>query len=167
MIARQKTWMLPLAFVAALTLSACEDTNDPPPEPEIDAMRIVVSPTGAASQTVTVAKDGCVRTGNPITLALNTTTPIAISFLGEDGQPHDEANDPAIFTAAGATPQAGGSPAAEPAPTPASIVWARTGSFAGTLRGSAATTTGSVTISALHIEEGHADFECAVAITVQ
>jgi hypothetical protein len=155
--------LLPLAAFAL----ACNDTTDPEPEPEIATMRILVG-TGANQQTVNVAKSGCVRTGNPITLALNTTTNISISFLNAAGQPDAVANDAAIFTVAGTTPPGtAGAPAAEPAPTPSTIVWARTGNFTGTLRGSAATTAGSVTFSALHMEEGHADMECAVAITVQ
>jgi hypothetical protein len=150
--------------VGTVLLGACNDTTDPEPEPEIATMRILVG-SGANAQTINVAKSGCVRTGNPITLTVNTTASIAVSFLNAAGQPDPVANDPAIFKVAGST--TGGTTAPEPVPTPASIVWTRTSGFAGTLRGSAATSSGSVTFSALHIAEGHPDFECPVAITVQ
>jgi hypothetical protein len=158
-------WTLPLALVSALTLSACEDVSDPEEEePDIATMRIVVG-SGGSAQTVNVARTGCTATGGPITLAQNVTTPVTISFLNAAGQPDANASDATIFRVAGAT--SGTTTAAEPAPTPGTITWARTGNFAGTLRGTAVTTSGSVTFSAFHIEEGHPDFECAVAITVQ
>jgi hypothetical protein len=150
--------------MAALTFTACDDTSDPEPEPEIETMRIVVG-SGGGAQTVNVARSGCTASGGPIALTLNATTAVAISFLNGAGQPDVIANDPAVFRVAGASTASAIAP--EPVPTPATITWARTGNFAGTLRGTAATTAGSVTFSALHVEEGHADFECAVSITVQ
>lgn len=160
MFHRRNHLALPLAFL--MTIAACKDTADPEPEPEIVTMRITIG-TGTA-QTVNVAKSGCVAS-NPIVLALNATTAITISFLNAAGQPDAIANDPATFRLAGAATATTVAP--EPVPTPSTITWARTGTFAGTLRGTAATTSGTATFSALHVEEGHADFECAVAIIVQ
>jgi hypothetical protein len=164
MLSIRNRWTLPMAVIAALTLSACDDVNDPEDEPDIATMRIVVG-SGGSAQTVNVARTACAATGGPITLSQNVTTPVAISFLNAAGQPDAIANDADEFRVAGAT--SGTTTAAEPVPTPGTITWARTGNFAGTLRGTAATTSGAVTFSALHIEEGHADFECAVSITVQ
>lgn len=165
MLSIRNRWTLPMAFIAAVTLSACDDTIDPDPdEPSIATMRIVVG-SGGSAQTVNVARTGCSATGGPVTLSLNVTTPVAISFLNAAGQPDAISNDATIFRVAGAT--IGTTTAAEPVPTPGTITWARTGNFTGTLRGTAATTSGSVTFSAFHIQEGHPDFECAVSITVQ
>jgi hypothetical protein len=165
MVSRRNYLILPIAVLAAMTISACQDTSDPEPEPEIATLRLTVG-TGAGAQTVNVAEANCAASAQ-IMLTINTTTPISASFLNAAGQADAIANDPDIFVLAGATSVGGTTVAPEPVPTPSTITWARTGSFAGTLRGTATTTTGSVTFSALHIEEGHADFECAVSIRVQ
>ena len=157
--------MLPLAFLVALTISACQDTIDPEPEPEIATMRLTVG-TGAGAQTVNVTNANCAASAQ-IALTINATTPISATFLNAAGQADAIANDPDVFVLAGATAIGGTTVAPEPVPTPNTITWARTGAFAGTLRGTASTTTGSVTFSALHITGGHLDFECAVSIRVQ
>ena len=148
------------ALLALAGLGACLDTTDPDEEPDIAAMQVVVG-TGAGAQTVTVSRIGCQASGS-VALTVNVTTPIAVTFLNTAGQADPVANDPALFRLAGDADVEGGP---EPAPTPTTIVWARTGPFAGTLRGSA-TTTGSVALSAYHLEEGHADFGCALPIMV-
>ncbi len=150
-----------VALALALAVGACDDT-DPvgEAEPDIVTMRITVGT--AAPATVNVTVDGCVESG-PIMIPINTTVPITVVFLDAAGQPDPIASDPTVFRLTGSDAPHG----AEPAPTPATIVWARTGQFAGTLRGSAATTTGSVFFSAFHEEEGHEDAgPCEVPITV-
>lgn len=153
---RKGLWIVAALFAAV----ACSDTTNPKPEPDIASMRIVVG-SGASALTVNVS-GSCVAS-QPISITVNTTTAMTVTFLNAAGQPDPVANDPAIFRLAGNADVPGGP---EPAPTPTSIVWARTGPFAGTLRGSVATTSGSVALSALHIDEGHADFGCNVPIVV-
>lgn len=152
--------MTSLALVLALAIGACDDTDPVEAEPDIVTMHITVGT--ATPATVNVVVDGCVESG-PITIPINTTVPITVAFLTTGGVPDPIASDPTIFKLTGNDTPHG----AEPAPTPASIVWTRTGQFAGTLRGSAATTTGSVFLSAFHMEEGHEDAgPCEVPITV-
>ena len=146
------------ALLFGFALAACQDTMDPHEEPDIASMRITV---GTGAQTVNVS--GSCAASAPIALTLNATTPIAVVFLNAAGQPDPVANDASEFRLAGDALVAGGP---EPAPTPTTIVWTRTGPFAGTLRGSAATQSGAVALSAFHIEEGHADYGCSVPITV-
>lgn len=164
MFERKKLLTLATACALAMTATACDD--DPiavEEEPEIAVLRLTVTPTGGTAQTVNITKAGCAQSA-PIALTLNNTATVSASFLNAAGQPDEIANDPDDFRLAGDADVANGP---ELAPTPTTIVWTRTGAFAGTLRGSAATTTGSVKVSGFHIEEGHADFGCTATITVQ
>ena len=157
----EQPWKVRCALAAiALVAAACNDTTDPEPEPDISTMRITIG-SGGGVQTVNVSANCAVSA--PIALTMNTTTPVAVVFLNAAGQPDPIANDASVFRLAGDADVAGGP---EPAPNPSTIVWARTGSFAGTLRGSASTLTGSVALSAFHLEEGHADYGCAVPVQV-
>lgn len=163
MLIRSHTQLGRLALLAAaLTLASCKDVSDPEPEPEIETLQLTVSTPNP--QTITVATNpGCAVTGGPITIPINTTVAISASFRNAANQPDPIANDPAIFKLTGSDNPSG----AEPAPTPATIVWTRTGPFAGTLRGSVATTAGSVQFSAFHLEEEHEDWgPCTLPITV-
>lgn len=161
---RNLGWM-PLVLGATLALAGggCESTGDPEPEPQIATMRLTIGGSQTVNVTGQSAPGGSCVASQPIAIARNATTTIAASFLNAAGQPDPIANDPGVFRLAGSDNPAG----AEPAPTPNTITWTRTGSFAGTLLGTVATTSGSVLLSAFHLEEGHADFgPCAVPITV-
>lgn len=151
----QKWKLIPLA--AALLLGACKDTTEPEDEPNVAALRLTVGTTNA--QTINIAT-GCVVSGGAINLTANQARAISASFLNAAGQPDPIANDAGEFQLGGNTGQN------DPTPTPSSITFSRTGAFSGTLTGTA-TTTGSVFLSLLHIEEGHADWgPCAVPISV-
>jgi hypothetical protein len=164
MLSRRHHVKVAAAFLlAALAAASCKDTKtQPEPEPEIETLRLTVG--GASAATITVASNpGCAVTGGPITIHQNVTTTISASFRNAAGDADPVANDPATFRLSGSDNPHG----SEPAPTPATITWTRTGPFAGTLRGTATTTTGSVQFSAFHIGEGHEDWgPCAVPITV-
>ena len=146
-------------FGALLATAACKDTNGAEEEPDISSLRLTIG--AANAQTVTIGSNpGCSVTGGPITIPINTTVSVTGSFLNSANSPDPVANDATVF-------RMSGNDGAEIAPTPTTIVWTRTGPFTGTLRGSAATTTGSMQVVAFHLEEQHEDWgECTVPITV-
>lgn len=148
-----------LVLCAILAVTACKDTADPEPEPDVSSLRLTIGATNA--QTVNVATNpGCAVTGGPITLKVNTPTAITGSFLNAGGTADPIANS-SDFRMAGTTTNG------EIAPTPNTITFTRTGNFSGTLNGTATTTAGSASFALVHIEEGHADWgPCTVAISV-
>jgi len=150
--------LLPVA--AVLAFGACKDTTDPDHEPDVASLRLTIGGTGG--QVVTIATNpGCAVTGGPITLPANQARTMTATFLNDAGDPDPVANDATEFTLAGNTGQA------DPTPSPASITFARTGAFSGTLTGTTATTAGTMFVSLLHSEEGHEDWgPCSVPITV-
>lgn len=158
MFHRLKAPPLMLGLAIALGAGACKDTTTRDPEPDIATLQLTIGTPSA--QVVTVASNpACQVTGGSIVLPVNTTVSVAASFRNTAGAADPIANDPAVFRLSG---DAG----AELEPSPPSIVWARTGPFSGTLRGSA-TTTGSVEVAAFHIDEGHEDWgPCTVPLVV-
>lgn len=150
---------LTLLGALALVAAACEDTADPEPEPEVETLRLTIGTTN--TQTVNIASNpACTVTGGPISLTVNQARTITASFLNSAGQPDPIAMDDDHFQLGGDEGEM------NPTPTPSSITFSRTGSFSGTLTGTAATQ-GSVFLSLVHIEEAHEDWgPCAVPITV-
>jgi hypothetical protein len=148
--------------IALLTVAGCKDVSDPEPEPEIETLQLTVSTPNP--QTITVATNpGCAVTNGPIMIPINTAVAISASFRNAANQPDPIANNLLIFRLSGSDNPHG----AEPAPTPSTIEWTRTGPFSGILNGSVATTAGSVQFSAFHLEEEHEDWgPCTIPITV-
>lgn len=131
---------MPRRFAVALLLSlvatACKESTDPgEEEPEVASVRLTVG-----ASTVTVAENGAV-TGGPLRIT-TADQPLSAVFLTADGSVESlVTSDEFRLDVAGGT----------------GVTFTRTGPFAGTMRGTAGTTT-SVNVSLFHLIENHADF---------
>lgn len=139
-----------VVLVLALASTACgdDDPAEPDDEPEFATMRLVVG-----AQIVNITRDNCSVSGGPINLVVNTSTAVAATFLLANGSA-----DP-VVTSAGYELRV--------SPNNANVTFARTGPFAGTLRGTATGST-AATFELYSVEHGHSEAECRnVPITVQ
>lgn len=132
---------------AALVLStlalaaACDDdpTGDDHDEPEIEAVRLIVT-TGGTATTYTVTANGA--TPSPVQLRVGTSTVAAVA-LDQSGAAID-LHDEFELRMSG---------------LPAGVTFTRTGALAGSITAPAATTT-NAQVSAImwHLEENHDDY---------
>jgi hypothetical protein len=142
------------AIVIAASAAACKDTaEEPEQEPEVGTMRLTVTATGQATQTVEVSSTGTI-TGGPISLKVNTPTTITALFLKDDGTTEEIAmTDEFQLNVVQLTP--------------ATITMQRTSDFVVVLTGSATTTSGRGQFGLFHTAEQHFDFgEFTVPISV-
>lgn len=132
----------------ALAALACDDTTAPvqDPEPEVASMRLTVG-------TQTVTFNGATVTGAPILLKVGTPTTVSAVWLKADGSVDAVASSASKFEL-------------KVVPAASSVSYTKTSAFAGTLSGSAATST-SATFALFHLAEQHEDFgPVSIAITV-
>ena len=132
---------------AALVLStlalaaACDDdevTGDD--EPEIESVRLVVTPTGGTATTYTVTANGA--TPSPVQLRVGTSTIVATP-LAANGATIDEASEFELRMSG----------------LPAGVTFTRSGTLSATIAATTATTA-NATVSAImwHRTEGHDDY---------
>jgi hypothetical protein len=132
-----------VVLVASMLAAGCKKTTSTEEhEPDVKTMRITVG--GAGGQVVNVSSTGVV-TGGPITITVNTATTITVSWLNSAGTPDAEANGDEFQVNVTSI-------------TPGTITFTRTGDHAGTLTGTATTTSGSAQFALFHKAEAHEDF---------
>jgi hypothetical protein len=130
------TRRLAAALLLSANATACKESTDPGEnEPEVASIRLTVG-----ASTVTIAENGAV-TGGPLRIT-TADQPLTASFLKADGSVES-----LVTSSEFRLDVTGGT----------GVTFARTGPFAGTIRGSAATTS-TVTVSLFHLIENHADF---------
>lgn len=130
------TRRLVAAAVLAVLATGCKESTDPEEnEPEVATMRLTVG-----TSTVTVSENGTV-TGGPLRIT-TADQALTATFLKADGSVES------LVTAAEFRLDVTGG---------TGITFTRTGSFAGNIRGAAASTT-NVNVSLFHLIENHADF---------
>ena len=139
-------WIVPVLGFALVTTACKDDTTEPDDEPEVATMRLVVG-----TQTVNVNASNGTVTGGPIVLALNTSVPVAVTFLRADGS-----TEP-LVTATTFRMDA--------TPANANVTFTRTGPFAGTLRGTSAGAS-TIKFALFHLAERHNEFDFDVPVTV-
>lgn len=130
-------------LVSTAVLAACQRSTTEPDEhaDRVDVIRLRVTVTGQAEQTVDITRSGA-QAG--ITLPVNLAAAVTAEFLDDDGDPVDLHDDEFELRVV---------------PQNASLLtFTRTGAFGGTLTG---LTAGEVTLAAVsvfHLDEGHDDF---------
>ena len=128
--------LVAVTLLTAMGGAAC--SADEEAEPDVASLRLTVG-----NQTINVSDNGTV-TGGPITLTAGGNATVTAAFLNAAGT-----QDP---IAHGADFQLNATPAST-----ATVTFARTGAFTGTLNGVAAGTT-TLEVSLFHTVEMHADF---------
>lgn len=130
----------PLVIAATLIAAGCSDSTNGEPEPNVATIQLVIG-----AQTVTVNKSNGAVTGGPISIKRNTATTITATFLDAAGTADPVASDANKFRLEVSLL------------SPTSITFTRTTAFAGTLNGTATTTTGTGKFGLRHTTGDHYD----------
>jgi hypothetical protein len=131
-----------LLSTLALAATACDDDDDltGEDEPDIESVRLVITPTGGAATTYTVTANGA--TPSPVQLRVGTSTIVATP-LDASGRTIDEASEFEL--------RMGG--------LPAGVTFTQSTTLAATITATAATTTNAqVSATMWHRTEGHGDY---------
>jgi hypothetical protein len=157
-IVRTAALLSTLAFAAA-----CGDDDEitGEDEPEIESVRLIVTPAGGTATTYTVRVNGG-ATPSPIQLRIgsNAVTAQALDAGGAviDLDDEFELRVVASVTGAGGTQQT---------PLTGTLTYTGSGRLSGALVATAATTTNaSATVRMVHVEEAHSDFDAGVQLRV-
>ena len=131
------------ALLSTLALAAaCDDDDDltGDDEPEIESVRLVVTPTGGTATTYTVTANGA--TPSPVQLRVGTATIVATPLDGSGGT-IDEASEFELRMSG----------------LPTGVTFTQSGTLTATITATAATTT-NANVSAImwHRSEGHDDY---------
>ena len=131
------------ALLSTLALAAACDDDDEltgDDEPEIESVRLVVTPSGGAATTYTVTANGA--TPSPVQLRVGTATIVATP-LDAGGRTIDEASEFELRMSG----------------LPTGVTFEQSGTLSATITATAATTT-NATVSAImwHRSEGHDDY---------
>ena len=130
-----------LLSTLALAATACDDDDiTGEDEPEIESVRLVVTPAGGTATTYTVTANGA--TPSPVQLRVGTSTIVATP-LDASGRTIDEASEFELRMSG----------------LPAGVTFTQSGTLSATIAATAATTT-NATVSAImwHRSEGHDDY---------
>ncbi|MDF1505035.1 hypothetical protein PYV61_18945 [Roseisolibacter sp. H3M3-2] len=131
-----------LLSTLALAVTACDDDDDVTgdDEPDIESVRLVVTPSGGTPTTYTVTANGATPT--PVQLRVGTSTIVATP-LDAGGATIDESSEFELRMSG----------------LPAGVTFTQSGTLSATIAATAATTT-SANVSAImwHRSEGHDDF---------
>ena len=146
--------------LAAAAAAACGDDDDPTgdDEPEIQAVRLTVTPAGGQPATYTVTSGA--TTAPTIQLRVGTA---AVTGQALDANGQAIALDEPFELRLVATVTGGA--AAEQTPLSGALTFAAGGALAGTLTATAATTVSGF-VRMVHLEEAHSDFDARVNIAV-
>jgi hypothetical protein len=131
------------ALLSTLALAAaCDDDDDitGDDEPEIESVRLVITPSGGTATTYTVTANGA--TPSPVQLRVGTSTIVATP-LDASGRTIDEASEFELRMSG----------------LPTGVAFTRSGTLTATISATAATTT-NANVSAImwHRSEGHDDY---------
>ncbi len=131
------------ALLSTLALAAACDDDDEltgDDEPEIESVRLVVTPSGGTATTYTVTANGA--TPSPVQLRVGTAT-IAATPLDASGQTIDEASEFELRMSG----------------LPAGVTFTQSGTLTATVSATAATTTNAQVAAIMwHRSEGHDDY---------
>jgi hypothetical protein len=152
------------AVLSTLALAAACDDDDEltgEDEPEIESVRLIVTPPGGTPTTYTVRVNGG-ASPSPIQLRVGTSA-VTAQALDAAGATIDLANEFELRVVASVT----GSDAGQQTPLTGTLTYTGNGTLTGALVATAATTANvAATVRMVHKEEAHSDFDAGVQLRV-